>query len=472
MLIYLFSSIILNLSLSLIHLCYCRDIIYNHTNKENNLYFIFTTFRHGARKPLNRVDFFGNHNYSAGALTEYGKFQHLEIGRKYRKRYSNFININFDKNEIYIRSSNIKRTVISTEKELEGFFNKTINRSNIFIVNGDASKNLFYLDKKEQMEMTQYLGSCPKRNLAKNYKDIYNSEIFPNIKHCLMENISDSGINRFCDSIISHYFEYIYNNETNNIISRCGSESTKKFYDFCVEYYDSFRGFNEYSAYKFYKLFQHILAYMLNAIEGKSKLKMMMIGGHDVTVGQFMNFLDGLKIIHRTHYPHYAYNIVIELRKYNNKFYLEFYYNDILKYNNTLKKFKNILDNSIYSNLYNYCGIPSPKSSLNKSIKIQNNILNNNDTTDSSFSLINPVRSKINAKNKEMPLIYGKNLLKKLLNSLSQKNFFFIIIICSLIIIIFLIKFSMFLYIKKFKRNRYIKFKENRDRIANMIQVS
>ena len=241
MLIYLFSSIILNLSLSLIHLCYCRDIIYNHTNKENNLYFIFTTFRHGARKPLNRVDFFGNHNYSAGALTEYGKFQHLEIGRKYRKRYSNFININFDKNEIYIRSSNIKRTVISTEKELEGFFNKTINRSNIFIVNGDASKNLFYLDKKEQMEMTQYLGSCPKRNLAKNYKDIYNSEIFPNIKHCLMENISDSGINRFCDSIISHYFEYIYNNETNNIISRCGSESTKKFYDFCVEYYDSLR---------------------------------------------------------------------------------------------------------------------------------------------------------------------------------------------------------------------------------------
>jgi hypothetical protein len=93
-----------------------------------------------------------------------------------------------------------------------------------------------------------------------------------------------------------------------------------------------------------------------------------------------------------------------------------------------------------------------------------NNILNNNDTTDSSFSLINPIRSKINAKNEEMPLIYGKNLLKKLLNSLSQKNFFFIIIICSLIIIIFLIKFSMFLYIKKFKRNRYIKFKENRDR--------
>ena len=97
---------------------------------------------------------------------------------------------------------------------------------------------------------------------------------------------------------------------------------------------------------------------MYNAIKGISKLKMMMIGGHDTTVSQFMNFLDGLKIIPRTHYPHYAYNIVIELRKYNKDFYLEFYYNDILKYNNTLNKIKNILDNSIYSNLYNYCGIP------------------------------------------------------------------------------------------------------------------
>ena len=368
MLKYLFSIMILNLILSLIHLCHCGDIKYHHTNKENNLYFVFTTFRHGARKPLNKVDFFGNLIYSAGALTEYGKIQHLEIGKKYRKRYSNFININFDKNEIYIRSSNVKRTLISTEKQLEGFFNKTINRSNIFIVNGDVSKNLFCLDKKEKIEMKQYLESCPKRNLAKKYKDIYNSEIFPNIKHCLMENISNSGINRFCDSIISHYFEYIYNNETNKIISGCGSKSIKKFYDFCVEYYDSFRGFNEYSGYQLYKLFQHIFKYMHNSIEGRSKLKMIMIGGHDVTVGQFMDFLDGLEIINRTHYPHYAYNIVIELRKYNNKFYLEFYYNDTLKYNNTLKKFKSILDNSIYSNLYNYCGKPPQKSSLNNII--------------------------------------------------------------------------------------------------------
>ena len=352
-----------NLILSLIYLYNCRDIIYNHKNNENNLYFVFTTFRHGARNPLNRVDFFGNLNYSVGALTEYGKIQHLEIGKKYRERYSNFINLSFDKEEIYIRSSNIRRTIVSTEKELEGFFNKTISRSNIFIVNGGANyMNLFNLNKKELIKMKKYFESCPKRNLAKNYNNIYNKEIFPNLKHChLMENISDSGLNRFCDSIVSYYFDYIYYNKTNNALSRCSSENINKFYDFCVEYYDTFRGFSEYGAYMFYKLFQHIFKFMHDAIEGKSKLKMIMIGGHDITVGPFMNFLDRLKLIHRTHYPHYAYNIVIELRKYKSDFYLEFYYNDFLKYNKTLKKFKSVLDNSKYSNLYNYCGKPLKK---------------------------------------------------------------------------------------------------------------
>ena len=459
MMIYLFSTILLNLIALLIHLCHCERIIYNHTKNENNLYFVFTTFRHGARKPLSKIDFFGNFNYTAGALTEYGKIQHLEIGRKYRKRYSNFMNISFDKKEIYIRSSDIRRTIISTEKELEGFFNKTISRSNIFIVNGGgASINLFNLDRKEQIEMKKYLESCPKRNLAVNYIDIYNHEIFPNIKHChLMENISDSGIYRFCDSMISHYYEYIYSNETNNVISRCSNENIKKFYDFCIEYYDSFRGFNEYSAFMIYKLFQHIFKNMYNAINYKSKLKMMMIGGHDVTVGQFMTFLNRLQIIPRTYYPHYAWNIVIELRKYSQDFYLEFYYNDILKYNNTLEKFKSILDNSIYSNLYNYCGIP-PKA-INHKAKI---ILQNKTQKNQSKNIKN---SKIESNYTLNSINKKKNLLNQFFNFFSKKNIFFFIIL-SLIVITLLIKFYIFLYIsKKYERKRYFRFQKNTAKI-------
>ena len=52
---------------------------------------------------------------------------------------------------IYFRSSNIGRTIVSTEKELEGFFNKTIDRLNIVIPRGGGYfMNLFDLDPKEQ----------------------------------------------------------------------------------------------------------------------------------------------------------------------------------------------------------------------------------------------------------------------------------------------------------------------------------
>ena len=78
----------------------CEEILYSHTKEENNLYFIFTTFRHGARYPFVNKDFFGNIINSPGSLTKYGSIQHLEIGKKYRQRYFHFLNIEIDKNEI------------------------------------------------------------------------------------------------------------------------------------------------------------------------------------------------------------------------------------------------------------------------------------------------------------------------------------------------------------------------------------
>ena len=112
----------------------------------------------------------------------------------------------------------------------------------------------------------------------------------------------------------------------------------------------------KYGAYMFYMLFQNIFKYMNKAINNNNILKMMIIEGYDITIDKFMNFLYGLKIIPRMQYPHYAFTLLIEFKKYNNDFYLEFYYNDILKYNSTLNNFNDILKKSKYSNLYNYCG--------------------------------------------------------------------------------------------------------------------
>ena len=124
----------------------------------------------------------------------------------------------------------------STEKELEGFFNETIGRSNIVIPKGEEGyyMNILDLDPIEKSEINKYIASCSKRQLGKNFRDIYYREIFPNIKKCrLMEFITDSDMGIFCDSMISHYFEYTFGNETYNIISRCSKENIKNLLFLC-----------------------------------------------------------------------------------------------------------------------------------------------------------------------------------------------------------------------------------------------
>ena len=334
------------------------DKYYNHTSADNNLYFVFSTYRHGARYAftLFRRDYFGNYIPSRGALTPYGAKQHLEIGKRYRERYSKFLNMSFNPKEMYIRSSDAERTVISTLKELEGLFNKTIDRKYLTIVNGGLNFwNVYQINNKDRETLEKYFKFCR----IKGKRRLPNiDEIFPILKECYGVKWAPT-VERLCESVFSAYYEYTYDNKTDNKIGKCGKENADKMHDFCVRHYDTLRGWDENGAYMFYMLFQNIFRYMVNAIEGTSDLKMVMIGGHDITVDKFMNFLDGLKIIPRTHYPHYACNIVIELRKYNEEFYLEFYYNDILKYNETFQTFADTLDNSKYSNMYNYCGVPS-----------------------------------------------------------------------------------------------------------------
>ena len=60
---------------------------------------------------------------------------------------------------------------------------------------------------------------------------------------------------------------------------------------------------------------------------------MIIIGGEEMTLDKFIGFLNGMKIVSEDDYPNFGFNIVIELRKYTHDYYLEIYYNDILKYN-------------------------------------------------------------------------------------------------------------------------------------------
>ena len=100
----------------------CKDIIYNHTKQENNLYFVFTTFREGATTNYLILDSFGNLVSPIGTLTKYGEIQNLEIGKKYRSRYSNFLNMSFDNNQIIIQSSNVEKSIKFSREAIRRIF--------------------------------------------------------------------------------------------------------------------------------------------------------------------------------------------------------------------------------------------------------------------------------------------------------------------------------------------------------------
>ena len=347
-----------------------QEKIYNHSNNESNLYFVITSFRHGARYALVKEDVFKNKVSTPGKLTSFGEKQNLNIGKNLRKRYYNFLNLNkksFDRSQIYIRTTNIYRAILSTKKQLEGLFNtKKIKDNYLDIINikGNILK-LYYINETEIEIMNKYFKECQLRKLSiksNKYKDYFNNKIIPIYKRCYSDDsISKNSIVLFCDNTISSFYEYAYNKKKENKIGKCGYKTAKIFYNFCIDFFDSTNLRRGNTGYLFYIFFKYILKYINNAIERTSTLKMIMLGGHDSTVGPLMGFLEKINIVNNIGYPHYSFNIVFEIRKYNNEFYLEIYYNDLLKYNRTIQKFKNTLDNSKYSNYYNYCEIPSYK---------------------------------------------------------------------------------------------------------------
>ena len=215
---------------------------------------------------------------------------------------------------MYIRSSDSERTLLSTLKELEGLFGKVINRTYVHIINNGLNFwNLYQLNDTEHKELDNYFNYCnsKKRRRLQNY-----GPIFPILKECFGAN-KFPNTDIFCDAVFSAYFDYAYGNDTENRIGICGREKADKLFQFCRNHYNNRRGWDERAAYMFYIMYQNIFKYMLNFIEGRSDVKMVMVGGHEITLEPFMNFLSGMKIIPRTIFPFYGFNIVIELRKYS-----------------------------------------------------------------------------------------------------------------------------------------------------------
>ncbi|XP_012268558.2 prostatic acid phosphatase [Athalia rosae] len=84
-------------------------------------------FRHGDRTPVDpySTDPYANESLwpvPFGDLTNLGKEEHLLLGRSFRERYSHLLPQTYSRYDIYVRSTDVDRTLMSAEANLAGLY--------------------------------------------------------------------------------------------------------------------------------------------------------------------------------------------------------------------------------------------------------------------------------------------------------------------------------------------------------------
>ncbi|XP_045761433.1 prostatic acid phosphatase-like [Maniola jurtina] len=94
--------------------------------ESKTLRMVIIFFRHGARAPNTsyKSDPFKNYQWpdGLGSLTNAGKLQMYELGKKFRSYYANFIPEEYYEKDVYIRSSDASRCMMSAYTFLAGLY--------------------------------------------------------------------------------------------------------------------------------------------------------------------------------------------------------------------------------------------------------------------------------------------------------------------------------------------------------------
>ena len=212
-----------------------------YSDDGEQLIFVVTHFRHGARAPQNindnYYDLLGEKWTNPGELTGMGQRMHYILGIRNRKRYvidEKFLSEEFDPHEILIYSSSFNRTIISVSSQLQGLYPQSAEKGETL---SEAQKSLSYpqVDCSDNYikEQINLLGNdaLPYKMMLAPIRMINHNErkiIVFDIEGCTEEREEVKKKNRESLQILKDFVDK-FNNKFGNILNSFLGDSSKKY---------------------------------------------------------------------------------------------------------------------------------------------------------------------------------------------------------------------------------------------------
>ncbi|XP_076986244.1 prostatic acid phosphatase [Tamandua tetradactyla] len=297
------------------------------------LKFVTLVFRHGDRSP---IETFPNDPIKEsswpqgfGQLTQLGMEQHYELGEYIRKRYGRFLNESYKHEQVYIRSTDIDRTLMSAMTNLAALFppegtsiwNPRLPWQPIPVHTVSVSEDrLLYMPFRhcprfqELQEETLKSEAFQKR--LHPYKDFI--EILPKLS-------GDHG--RDLLGIWSKVYDPLFCEGIHNFtLPSWASEDTmaklRELSELSILFLYGIHKQKEKSRLQGGVLIKEILYHMRNASQALSPRKLVMYSAHDTTVSGLQMALD----VYNGMLPPYAACHIMELYLEKGEYFVEMFY--------------------------------------------------------------------------------------------------------------------------------------------------
>lgn len=255
-----------------------------------------------------------------------GKIEHLQLGRWLRARYQKFLPKTYSEKDIYVRSTDVDRTLMSAEANLAGLYPPV--KKQIWDDNIKWQPIPIHTKPEHDDALLAAKKNCPKYAMLTN--QLFKNKYFRNVSHqnhdlyAYLTRYSGDTINSlesleflYNTLMVETFYNYTLPNWTLNVFPQ--KMQPWAFLSFATQAYTP-----ELARLKVGPLFNYIISFFKNHTTKASDLpKLLIFSAHDTTIANVLNTMGAFDY----HSPPYTATILFELkRRPNGRNYVNLFY--------------------------------------------------------------------------------------------------------------------------------------------------